>query len=209
MPRFSLFPSDAKYFDLFEQAAANVVAAAEHVDAILCSFDDMPAKAAQMDEIEHANDAVTHEIMASLHKTFVTPWDREDIVDLTQRLDDVVDALHQAVIAIHIYKVPRPTAAAQKLGSIIRQLAYEVQRAVALLRHQGKLHDVLPHAVEINRLENTADGVFRQAMAELFEEEISLADVIKWREIYDALEGATDRCEDIANVLEGVVLKHA
>ncbi len=209
MPRFSLFPSDAKYFDLFEQAADNVVAAAEHVSTILASFDEMPAKAARMDEIEHANDAVTHEIMASLHKTFVTPWDREDIVALTQRLDDVVDSLHEAIIAIHIYKVARPTAAAQQMSEIIRLLAYEVRRAVALLRHQGKLRDVLPHSVEINRLENMADGIFRQAMADLFEEEISIADVIKWREIYDALEAATDRCEDIANVLEGVVLKHA
>ncbi len=211
MPRFSLFPSDARYFDLFEQAAANLVAAACHVESVLAAndFGEMAAKATRMDEIEHANDAVTHEIMNNLHKTFVTPWDREDIVDLTQRLDDVVDALHQAIIAITMYKVPRPTSRSRELGGIITQLADEVQRAVQLLRHQGKLRDVLPHAVEINRLENAADQVFRQAMAELFENEISLPDVIKWREIYDALEAATDRCEDIADVLEGVVLKHA
>jgi len=144
-----------------------------------------------------------------LHRTFVTPFDREDIALLAHSLDDVTDFIHAASVAIQIYKVNYPSQGARELADIIVQAAGEVEKALRLLRHSAKLNQVLEHCVEINRLENKADNVFRTAMAELFAHSTDMADVIKWREIYEHMESATDRCEDVADVLEGVALKNA
>ena len=147
--------------------------------------------------------------MAQLNRTFVTPFDREDIALLAHTLDDVTDFIHAAADAMLIYKVESPTRRAKELADIIVQAAAEVERAIPQLRHRAELEKVLPRCVEINRLENVADEVFRSALVELFDETKDVAQIIKWREIYEHMESATDRCEDVSNVLEGVALKYA
>jgi len=207
--KFSFLPRKEKFFTLFEESAANMVKAAQVLKELVNTWEDVESKVNQIDELEHAGDSITHEIIAALHSTFVTPFDREDIASLAHSLDDVTDFIHAASVAMHIYKVKSPSHRARELADIIVHAAIEVETALTLLRHHAQLKQVLEHCVEINRLENKADGVFRIAMAELFDDSKDMADIIKWREIYEHMESATDRCEDVANVLEGVALKHA
>ncbi|MFC1930074.1 DUF47 domain-containing protein [Chloroflexota bacterium] len=207
--KFPFVPRERKFFDLFEADTANAVKAAHALKEMVDVWVDVEAKVNQIDEFEHAGDTITHGIIEQLHRTFVTPFDREDIATLALSLDDVTDFIHAAAMAMFSYKVARPNTRAKELAEIIVRAADEVEKAFLLLRHHAKLKQVLEHCVEINRLENAADTVYRKAMAELFEDSPDLADVIKWREIYEHMESATDRCEDVANVLEGIALKHA
>jgi uncharacterized protein Yka (UPF0111/DUF47 family) len=147
--------------------------------------------------------------MAQLHRTFVTPFDREDIAQLTHTMDDITDFIHAASDAMLLYKVNRPGRRAKELADIIVQGATEIERAMPKLRRRGELKKILKRCVELNRLENAADRVYRSAIAELFSDSSDMAHVIKWREIYEHMESATDRCEDVANVLEGVAIKYA
>jgi uncharacterized protein Yka (UPF0111/DUF47 family) len=139
----------------------------------------------------------------------VTPFDREDIALLAHTMDDILDFIHSAADAMFIYKIKAPTERAKQLADIIVQGAVEVDKAVRGLRKRSELKHIMEGCVEINRLENMADRVYRAAIAELFDNTEDIAQVIKWREIYLHMESATDRCEDVANVLEGVALKHA
>ena len=209
MPRFPFMPQEQSFFGLFEQSAQNMVKAAQSLQDMISSSRDVSVSFAEINELEHQGDIITHQIIAQLHRTFVTPFDREDIVQLAQSLDDVTDFIHAAADSICIYKVECSTPRAIELADIIVQGTLEVEKVLPLLRRRAKLKEVLPHCVEINRLENMADRVFRAAMGELFDDALDMASVIKWREIYQYMESATDRCEDVANVLEGVALKHA
>jgi len=209
MFKFRFLPREEKFFGLFEESAQNMVKAAQGLKKLVDEWKDVEEEVAQIAELEHQGDTITHQIMAQLHRTFVTPFDREDIALLGHTLDDVTDFIHAAADAMLIYKVGHPSQRAKELADIIVQAAAEVERAVPQLRHRAELRQILPRCVEINRLENMADRVFRSAMAELFGDTTDLAQVIKWREIYEHMESATDRCEDVANVLEGVALKHA
>jgi len=209
MPRFPFIPREQEFFGLFEQSAQNMVKAAQGLQKLVTTGANVPQNVAEITDLEHQGDLITHQIIAQVHRTFVTPFDREDIALLAQSLDDVTDFIHAAADAILIYKVECPTQRAQELAEIIVQAATEVERAMPQLRHRSELKQVLKQCVEINRLENMADRVFRAAMGELFDDAIDIASVIKWREIYEHMEAATDRCEDVANVLEGVALKHA
>ncbi len=209
MFKFRFLPREEKFFLLFEESAQNMVKAAQGLKKLVDEWKDVEEEVAEITELEHQGDTITHQIMAQLHRTFVTPFDREDIALLGHTLDDVTDFIHAAADAMLIYKVDHPSQRAKELADIIVQAAAEVERAVPQLRHRAELRQVLTQCVEINRLENMADRVFRSAMAELFGDTTDLAQVIKWREIYEHMESATDRCEDVANVLEGVALKHA
>ena len=209
MPRFPFIPQEQKFFGLFEQSAQNMVKAAQALQEMVGTCSNVPQSAAEISDLEHQGDLITHQIIAQLHLTFVTPFDREDIARLAQSLDDVTDFIHAAADSMFIYKVDCPTPRAMELADIIVQAAVEVEKVMPQLRHRAKLKEILPRCVEINRLENAADRVFRAAMGELFDDDIDIASVIKWREIYEYMESATDRCEDVANVLEGVALKHA
>jgi predicted phosphate transport protein (TIGR00153 family) len=162
----------------------------------------------EISELENRGDTITHQIMEQLHRTFVTPFDREDIAALAHSLDDVTDFIDAAVDAMFLYKVDRPAQAARELANTIVQATTEVGKAIPQLRHRAELKQILKRCVEINRLENVADEIYRSALAELFTDTTDIAQVIKWREIYEHMETATDRCEDVANVLEGVALKH-
>ena len=209
MVKFSLLPRPSKFFDLFEQSAQNMVKISQALKEMLDTWDVIGGRVAEITELEHTGDSITHQILAQLHRTFVTPFDREDIALLAQTLDDVTDFIHSAADVMLIYKIDRPTQRAKELASIIVEATIEVEKAVRGLRRASELKKILEQCVEINRLENMADRVYRAAIGELFEDGVEITQIIKWREIYEHMESATDRCEDVANVLEGVALKHA
>lgn len=209
MFKFPFIPKEEKFFDLFEESARNMVKAAQRLKEMVDTWKNIEGRVGEITELEHQGDTITHQIMAQLNRTFVTPFDREDIALLAHTLDDVTDFIHAAADAMLIYRVDSSSQRAKELADIIVQAAAEVERAMPQLRHRAELKQIFTRCVEINRLENMADRVFRSAMAELFGNTTDLAQVIKWREIYEHLESATDRCEDVANVLEGVALKHA
>jgi len=207
--RFPFIPREQKFFDLFEESAHNMVKAAQGLKGMVDTWEDIRKRVDEIDDLEHEGDTITHQIMAQLHRTFVTPFDREDIAALAHTLDDVTDFIHAAADAMFLYKIDRPSQRAKELADIIVQAAVEVEKAIPQLRHRAELKKILPRCVEINRLENVADDVFHSAQAELFDDTPDMAQVIKWREIYEYMESATDRCEDVSNVLEGVALKYA
>lgn len=209
MFKFSLIPREHKFFDLFEKSARNMVRAAQSLKELVDDWENVGEKVGEINELEHEGDRITHQIMEQLNRTFVTPFDREDINTLAHTLDDVTDFIKAASDTMLIYKVERPGPKAKELAEIILQATNEVESAVPLLRCRGELLKVLKQCVEINRLENMADTVYHSALAELFDDTSDIVRIIKWREIYEQMESATDRCEDVANVLEGVALKHA
>ena len=208
MFRFPFIPREEKFFDLFEASAQNMVKAAQGLKELVNTWEDVEERVGEVTELEHKGDTITHEIMAQVHSTFDTPFDREDIALLAHSLDDVTDFIQAVADTMLIYKVDHPSQRAKELADIIVQAAAEVERAIPQLRHRTQLKQILPRCVEINRLENAADRVFRSALAELFDNATDTSYIIKWREIYEYMESATDRCEDVADVLEGVALKH-
>ena len=209
MVRLPFVPKEHKFFELFEESAQNIVKAAESLKEMISDWQFVDSRVAEITELEHRGDTITHQIISLLHRTFVTPFDREDIAMLAHTLDDIIDFVHSAADAMFIYKIQSPTERAKQLADIIVRGAAEVEKAVRGLRKRSELKHIMERCVEINRLENMADRVYRAAIAELFENTEDIAEVIKWREIYGHMESATDRCEDVANVLEGVALKHA
>jgi hypothetical protein len=208
MVKLSLMPREQKFFDLFEESAKNIVAAAKALKEMLDTWQFIDSRVAEITELEHRGDTITHQIMSMLHRSFVTPFDREDIALLGHTMDDIIDFIHASADAMFIYKITAPTKRAQELAEVILHGAMEMEKAVAGLRKRADFKKMLERCVEINRLENVADRIYRAAIAELFDNTSDIAQVIKWREIYEHMESATDRCEDVANVLEGVALKN-
>ncbi len=209
MARFSLFPKNDRFFDLFEESARNFVTAAGLLKELMDRCEDVEEMVRRITELEHYGDTVTHLIMAELHGTFVTPIDREDIAQLAQRMDDVMDFIDAAAMRMMLYDITKPTERAKELADIVVRVTSETSKAIPRLRRRSDLSHMREHCIEINRLENEADDVRRAALAELFRDKVELAEVIKWREIYEHMEDAVDRCEDIADILEGVMIKRA
>jgi len=210
MFKFNLMPRGDKFFDLFEVSSKNMVIAAQTLKDLIYCWDCIDQKLEDMDRIEHQGDTITHEIMFQLNRSFITPFDREDIGLLAHSLDDVTDLIQATADTMVLYKVKEPGKRARELADIIVQITAEVENVMPSLRHHNaNLEKILNSCVEINRLENVADKIYRTALKELFEDSNDIADIIKWREIYEHMESATDMCEDVANVLEGVALKHA
>jgi predicted phosphate transport protein (TIGR00153 family) len=194
---------------MFEQETANLVVAAEKLLNLFNNYEDVAAKAKELKDLEHKGDVITHQIIARVHRTFVTPIDREDITLLAHSLDDVMDFIEAAGRTANLYRIAQPRERARELAQIVVKMAYKLNEVVPQLRHRDKFKWILEQCVEINSLENEADDVHHAALAELFEACAKDAcEVIKWRELYQHLEDATDRGEDVANVLEGVVLKY-
>ncbi len=208
MPKLSIIPREEKFFDLIEADAANMVRTAEALKDLVNHWSDVQEKILKIVELEHAGDSITHQIIAMLHRSFVTPFDREDIALLAHSMDDVVDFIHSAADYMLLYRVGEPGVRVKELAEIILMATKEVAAAAPKLRQKAGLKKLLEHCIEINRLENQADQAYRAALVELFEMP-DMADIIKWREIYESMESATDRCEDVANVFEGVALKNA
>jgi predicted phosphate transport protein (TIGR00153 family) len=209
MVKLSLMPREQKFFDLFEESARNIDEAARALKEMVDSWQFIDSRVAEITEMEHRGDTITHQVVSLLHRTFVTPFDREDIALLAHTLDDIIDFIHAAADSMFIYKITSPTQRAKELADVIVLGAAEVEKAVAGLRKRSGFKQMLESCVELNRLENVADRIYRAAIGELFDNNTDIANVIKWREIYEHMESATDRCEDVANVLEGVALKHA
>jgi uncharacterized protein len=209
MAKFSILPREGKFFVLFEESAKNAADVAQHLRNMLCNWSNIEKDVEEIIELEHKGDAVTHEIIALVHRTFVTPFDREDIALLAHSLDDIVDFIEATADAMNLYRIESPTPRAKELAEIILQTTTEVQKAITELRQRVDLKKILQRSMEINRLENMADKVYREALAELFKDSKDIPYIIKWREIYEYMETATDRCEDVANVLEGVALKYS
>ena len=203
--RFRLIPREEKFFSDFITLADRIVSGATLLERMLAS--DPPAwdTALQIKQIESECDAITHTIIQRLNKTFVTPIDREDIHALAKSLDDVMDAVDAAANVMRRYRMAQLRYGARELASLTWQSAMQVKVAVEALERRKEVHQL---AVEVNRLENSADDIHDEALRRLFEEERDAITVIKWKEVLDLLEEATDRCEACANVLEGVVVKH-
>ena len=209
MARFLMIPRETKFYDLFEKSAGNLVVAAGKLVDLFDDYRDVEAKVELIKDLEHEGDTITHEIMQSLHRTFVTPIDREDIAFLANSLDDVMDFIEAAARSAFLYRVTQPTDRVRELASIILKVTYKLNEVMPLLRRRDQFKQILKQCVEINSLENEADDVHHAALAELFDDTRDVREIIKWREIYEHMESATDRGEDVANVLEAVVLKHA
>jgi predicted phosphate transport protein (TIGR00153 family) len=204
---FRILPKDQEFFVLFEKAGQNIHDGAVLLKDMLDNFDDPKEKARQIEEVEHKGDTLTHDIILKLNTTFITPIEREDILALASSLDDIIDLIHGAATRVNLYKVTETTPEAKELAFLILKSTRELCRAIGFLSKQmSAIHD---HCVEVNSLENEADRVCRDAIARLFEHEKDPIAILKWKEIYETLETATDRCEDAANVLESVAMKNA
>jgi predicted phosphate transport protein (TIGR00153 family) len=203
---FRLIPKEEKFYDDFAALADQIRFGAGLLRAMLAPDRPIWDKADEIKEVEHKCDFLTHEIIQRLNRTFVTPLDREDIHTLARSLDDVMDAIDASATILRLYHIDTVRPGARELSHIIFDCAEELVHAIKAL--EGR-KGVAERAVEINRLENEADRAHQAAVQTLFQEERDAIVIIKWKEIFDFLEQATDRCEDVANVLEGVVVKHA
>jgi predicted phosphate transport protein (TIGR00153 family) len=207
--KLTLVPREKKFFALFEQGSQNALKIAQQLKDMVYVWENVKERVWVINDLEHQGDAITHQIFEQLHRSVITPFDREDIALLAHSLDDVVDFIHAAADAMFLYKVDRPTNRAKEMVDIAVQAVAEIARAVSEIHDRIGRKKLLSRCVEINRLENIGDNVFRSAMAELFDDSTDFAGLVKWREIYTHMESVIDRCEDIANILEGVSLKYA
>ena len=205
MSRFRLIPREEKFYEDFMAMADQIRIGSRLLEELVSIDPPSPEKAQEIREVEHKCDFLTHEIIQRLNKTFVTPIDREDIHSMAKALDDVMDAVDDAALLLPLYRIQKVRPGVRELSKIISTQAEEMRKAMEALE---KRKGVLEHAVEINRLENQADKVYREAVGRLFDEETDPIAVMKWKEILDALERATDRAEDVANLVENIVVKH-
>jgi len=204
---FGLIPKDEKFFVMFREMANNTILGAEELKNMLDNFDDPAASQRRIKDLEHKGDTFTHEIIKKLNKSFITPFDREDIYSLASKMDDIMDLIDASSQRFVMYNVEKPTPEAKQLAFIILRSCQVIAKAVSLLG--GKLELLAEYCVEVNALENEADRVCREAISRLFDEEKDPIQLIKWKEIYETLELATDKCEDVANIMESVVVKNA
>ncbi|MFA4836686.1 MAG: DUF47 family protein [Dehalococcoidia bacterium] len=209
MFNLKLIPQNKKFYDFFEQDASNLVAAAEKLVDLFDNYVNVREKAVVIKKLEHEGDEITHRIMEDLHRSFITPMDREDITLLADRLDDMLDLIEGTTKLMFLYQIKQPTPRAIEITYVIKKVAIELAKAISLLRSNSQRKLILTHCVEIHRLENEADNLRHAALADIFEEEKDLREILKWRDIYNDLEDAVDKGEDVANVLEGIVLKNA
>jgi predicted phosphate transport protein (TIGR00153 family) len=206
---FSLIPKEMVFFDLFEEAARNAHLGALALMDLMTDFRDVAEKAKRIKDIEHAGDKITHTTIEKLNQTFVTPIDREDIHELICRIDDILDLIDTAVARMHLYKIEKPTEDAKALAKVLVDATRIITELLPKMRSMKLSSTLLQHCIEIHTKENEGDRIEQHALAALFENGQDPIFIIKWKDIYEELEAATDRCEDVANVIEGIVLKNA
>ena len=204
-------PKDRKFYPLFEQASANMVAISKVLVELMVAptIEKRTILVRQIEKLEHVGDEITHTIFKEVSTTFITPFDREDIQRLASVLDDVIDYIHGSAKRIELYKVDPIHPSMIKLSELIQDCATELNIAISSLRSMKNMIKVRESLVRVNSLENHADDVFDNAVARLFEDEKDAIQIIKIKEVLAALETATDKCEDVANVLESVIVKHS
>jgi uncharacterized protein len=202
-------PKETSFFDFFEQHAALTIEGAKEFLALVTTSTNINAKCRRISDIEHETDVITHRCVEALHKTFITPIDRDQIHRLITRMDDIMDYVEAAAERIELYELTNMTSDVRDLAEVLHRATIQVEAAIRGLRKLKDPQSVLRVCVDINRLENEADAVLRRSVARLFKEEKDPIMVIKWKEIYENLENASDRCEDVANIIEGVILEQA
>lgn len=204
---FGFIPKNDNFFEFFDNAARNIVEGTKVLDELFANPSESKEKSDLIKDIEHAGDKITHDTMNTLNKTFVTPIDREDIHSLICALDDVMDYIDDAANKFHLYKFGEATNEVKEMSAILLKCSAETVKAVTgLEKLDTSINEV---CIEINSLENEADRISGNAIAQLFENEKDPIQLIKWKELYETLEEAADGFEDVANILEGIVVKHA
>src|SRR5512137_2015053 len=204
---FGLIPKEEKFFQMFQEMGGIIVEGAKELKSMLDNYTDPAASQKAIKDIEHRGDHQTHEIIRKLNTSFITPFDREDIYALAGALDDILDLIDGSAQRFVMYNVDATTSEARELAFLILQGAETINRALHVIG--GKLEPIAEYCVQINAMENEADRVCREAISRLFDEEKDPIQLIKWKEIYETLERACDKCEDAVNILESVVLKNA
>ena len=204
-----LMPREGKFFDIFNAHAARIVEGSKELAQMIGQFSELEAHAQRIDAVERAADKLTHECITLLHKTFITPFDREQIHQLITRMDDILDLIQDVAESIALYDLRKVTPEAKQLAEICQMCCDRVQAIIALLPDLSRSEAIFKCSDEIDRLESDADRVMRSAMSRLFREEQDVRELIKLKEIYELLEAITDRCEDVANLAEGISLENA
>ena len=206
VPSFRLIPREERFFDLFVQDAANVLDGARQLEAMLRSYDSLDKAAKKIRETEHRGDEISHDIGRRLESTFVTPFDREEIHALIAGLDDILDLIEEVADTFVLYRILAPTKTSIKQATLVVQACETIHQALSNLRGFKGLE---PYIVEIHRLENEGDRLVRSAIAGLFDDGTKTIDVLKWKDVYALLEDTIDKCEDVADMIERIVVKHA
>jgi uncharacterized protein len=201
-----LLPREERFFDLFVKQAENIHAGAEALVKMLSHYTGVPEQVQSIKAIEHEGDEIAHNLLTMLNQTFVTPLDREDIHELCSRLDDVIDLIDAAASRFVLYRVDKVREGTIGLVNVLLAATEEVTAAVRAL---STTENAMKHCIEINRYENESDRFCRTLIAKLFDEEKDPVQIIKWKEIFEVIETAVDKCEDVANVIEGIVIKSA
>ena len=204
--KFRLFPRDEDFFALFAKQGALVREGCEQLHEMLTKFDDLEDRAKRLKDVEHRGDLVTHEIFERLNKTFITPLEREDIHQLASGLDDVLDSVEAIGSRLVMFNIRNTTPEAIQLSEILVRCGVQIEKAVGSLKD---FKNVMAFAIELNRLENEADLISRQVVADLFSGKHDVMDVLRWKEIYGRLESAADQAEDVANTIESIVIKNS
>ena len=202
-------PRETSFFDFFEEHAALTVEGAKEFLSLVSTGANIETKARRIHDIEHETDVITHRCVETLHKTFITPIDRDNIHRLITRMDDIMDFVEAASERIALYELTVMTPDVRDLADVLVRATQQVELALKGLRNLKHPQAILKVCIDINRLENESDQILRRAVAKLFKEEKDPIVVIKWKEIYENLENAADRCEDVANIIEGVILEHS
>ena len=202
-------PRETSFFDFFEQHAGLTIEGTKEFLSMVTTGANVATKCRRISDIEHETDTITHRCVEALHKTFITPIDRDSIHRLITRMDDVMDFVEAAAERIDLYELTVMTPDVRDLADVLHRATLQVEAAMRGLRSMNEPQATLKLCIDINRLENEADAILRRSVARLFKEEKDPIVVIKWKEVYENLESATDRCEDVANIIEGVILEHA
>jgi predicted phosphate transport protein (TIGR00153 family) len=208
MVKFQFLPAETKFYEWFEKATANLVEAADALQDLLDNYEHVEAKVAHITELEHRGDFIVHEVMYLLMHTLIIPLDSEDIERLISALDDTMDAIEATAVRMVIFRIEAPTERAKQLGQLIRSGATELHEAMHNLREKKNFRLVAEHIKEINTIENNGDRVLREALVDIVNHKEDLFNLIRWKEIYEMLEETTDRMEDVADVLQRVVIKN-
>jgi predicted phosphate transport protein (TIGR00153 family) len=205
--KLRFIPREERFFDLFEEAARNAVKGAELLADLMANYSNTAELRQQIEEVEHEGDIITHEIADRLNRTFVTPFDHEDIHALAGRMDDILDNIEATADRMHLYEAGEPSADMADLVNVLAETTRVLEKAITGLRDMKNARRILDYCIEIHRLENVGDEQSRNALANLFKTADAMR-ALKWKEIYDHVENAIDKCEDVAMILEGIVVKH-
>lgn len=206
---FGLIPKEEKFFSMFREMTKKILEGAEILKDMLDNFRDPAESQRRIKDVEHEGDQLTHQLINKLNQSFITPFDREDIYALTSALDNIIDLIDASAHHIITYRAEKTTTVAKELAFIILQSCRTIEKAVAALEGKAQHKLIREFCVEVNSLENEADRVCRDAIRDLFDNEKDPIQLIKWKAIYETLEAVTDKCEDAANILEGIMVKNA